>query len=189
MINVRKNCVKWSEGCSVVSNSLQPHWLSSPWNSPGQNTEVGSLSLLQGIFPTQGLNLGLLHCRRILYQLSHKGSPRILERVAYPSPVEIPDPGIEPGSLALQVGSLLTELWKKPINGVQFSSVDQSCPTLHDHMDYTVHGILQVRILKWVAFLFSRGSSQPSDRTQVSRIAGGFFTSWVTREAQEYWSG
>ena len=55
-----------------MSNSLQPHGLYSPWNSPGQNTGVGSLSLLQGIFPTQGLNSGLLHCRRILYQLSHK---------------------------------------------------------------------------------------------------------------------
>ena len=53
-------------------------------NSPGQNTGVGSLSLLHGIFPTQGSNPGLPHCRRILYQLSHKGSPRILEWVAYP---------------------------------------------------------------------------------------------------------
>ena len=49
------------------------------WNSPGQNTAVGSLSLLQGIFPTHGSNPGIPHCRRILYQLSHKGSPRILE--------------------------------------------------------------------------------------------------------------
>ena len=46
-----------------------------PWNSPGQNTGVGSLSFLQGVFPTQGLNPGCPHCRRILYQLSHKGSP------------------------------------------------------------------------------------------------------------------
>ena len=46
-----------------------------PWNSLGQNTGVGSLSFLQGIFPTQGSNPGLLHCRRILYQLSHKGNP------------------------------------------------------------------------------------------------------------------
>ena len=68
-----------NESCSVVSNSLQSHELYSPWNSPGQNTGVGSLSLLQGIFPTQGPNSGLPHCRRILYQLSHKGSPRILE--------------------------------------------------------------------------------------------------------------
>ena len=53
-------------------------------DSPGQNTGVGSLFLLQGTFPTQGLNPGLPHCRWILYQLSHKGSPRILEWVAYP---------------------------------------------------------------------------------------------------------
>ena len=64
-----------SESRSVVSDSLQPHGLHSPWNSPGLNTGVGSLSLLQGVFPTQGLNPGLLHCRRTLYQLSHKGSP------------------------------------------------------------------------------------------------------------------
>ena len=66
-----------SESCSVVSDSCDPHglYLYSPWNSPGQNTGVGSLSLLQEIFPTQGSNLGLPHCRSILYQLSHKGSP------------------------------------------------------------------------------------------------------------------
>ena len=73
---------KWSESRSVMSDSLQPHRLYRPWNSPGQNTGVGSLSLLQGIFPTQRLNPGLPHYRRILYQLSHKGSPRILEWVA-----------------------------------------------------------------------------------------------------------
>ena len=64
----------------------------------------------------------------------------------------------------------------------------QSCPTLCDPMDCSppgssVHGILQARILGWVAFPFSRGSSQPRDRTQVSHIAGRFFTSWATREA------
>ena len=64
----------WSESCSVMSNSLQVHGLYNPWNSPGLNTGVGSLSVLQGIFPTQGLNPGLLHCRSILYQMSHKGS-------------------------------------------------------------------------------------------------------------------
>ena len=56
-------------------------------------------------------------------------------------------------------------------------------------MDYTVHGILQARIVEWVAFPFSKGSFQSRDRIQVSHIAGGFFTSWATREAQEYWSG
>ena len=65
----------WSESHSVVSNSLQPHGLYSPWNSPGQNTRVGSHSLLKGIFPKQGSNTGLPHCRQILYQLSHQGSP------------------------------------------------------------------------------------------------------------------
>ena len=72
-----------SESCSVVSNSLQPHGLYSPWNSPGQNTGVGSLSLLQGIFSIQGSNPGLQHCKQILYQPSYKRSPRILEWVAY----------------------------------------------------------------------------------------------------------
>ena len=61
--------------------------------------------------------------------------------------------------------------------------VAQSCLTLCDPKDCTVHGILQARILEWVAFPFSRGSSQPRERTQVSRIAGRFFTSWATREA------
>ena len=65
--------------CSVISNCLQLHGLQPtrllcPWNSPGKNTGVGCQSLLQGIFLTQGLNLGLLHCRQILYYLSLQGS-------------------------------------------------------------------------------------------------------------------
>ena len=70
-----------SESGSVVSDSVT---LYSPWNSPGQNTGVGSLSLLQGIFLIWGSNPGLLHCGQILYQLSHEGSPRILEWAAHP---------------------------------------------------------------------------------------------------------
>ena len=105
----------WSE---VKWKSLSRVWLFAspwiPWNSPDQNTGVGSRSLLQGIFPTQGLNQGLPYCRWILYQLSHKRSPRILE---------------------------------------------------------------------WVAYPFSRGSSQPRNRTGVSCIAGRFFTYWAIREA------
>ena len=54
-------------------------------------------------------------------------------------------------------------------------------------LDYRVHGVLQARILEWVAVPFSRGSSQPRDQTQVSRIAGRFFTSWATREAHVEW--
>ena len=73
-----------SESYSAVSDSLQPCGLYSPWNSPGKNTRVGSLSLLQGTFPTGGLNPGLPHCSWILYKLSCKRSPRILEWVTYP---------------------------------------------------------------------------------------------------------
>ena len=99
---------------------LWPHGLYSLWNSPGQNTGVGSLSLLQGIFPIQGSNPDLPHCRWILYQLSHQGGPRILE---------------------------------------------------------------------WVAYPFSSGSSQPRNRTGVSCIAGGFFTSWDTWEVSDLGKG
>ena len=91
------------------------HGLHSPWNSPGQNTGVSSLSLLQGIFPIQGSNPDLLHYRQILYQLSHKGSSIILE---------------------------------------------------------------------WVAYPFSRGSSQPRNLTGVSCIAGGFFTNRAISSVQ-----
>ena len=110
--------IEWSR--SVVSDSLRPHglWhtrLLCPWNSPGKNTAEGCHFLLHVIFLTQGSNPGLPHCRRIIYQLSHKGSPRILE---------------------------------------------------------------------WVAYPFSSGSSQPRNWTGVFCIAGGFFTNWAMREAQ-----
>ena len=64
--------------------------------------------------------------------------------------------------------------------------VTQLCPALCDAMDYIVHGILQARILEWVAVSFSRGSSQPRDQTQVSCIAGRFLTSCTTREEAWY---
>ena len=67
--------MKWNESHSVLSNSLRLQGLYSPCYSPSQNTGVGSLSLLQGIYPTRGSNPGLLHCRQILYQLSHMGRP------------------------------------------------------------------------------------------------------------------
>ena len=73
--------VKIAHSCPTLCD---PHGLYSPWNSPGQNTGMGSLSLLQWIFPIQGSNPGLPHCRLILYQLSHQGSPRTLEWAVYP---------------------------------------------------------------------------------------------------------
>ena len=74
--------VKVAQSCPILCDPMNCI-LYSPWNSPGQNTGVCSLSLLWGIFQAWGSKPGLLHCRQILYQLSHKGSPRILERVAY----------------------------------------------------------------------------------------------------------
>ena len=68
-------------------------------------------------------------------------------------------------------------------NGKVKVKVTQSYLTLYNPKDYIVHGILQARILEWVAFPFPRGSSQSRDRTQVSHIAGRFFTSWATRTA------
>ena len=64
--------------CSVVSDSLRPPWTDCPWDSPGKSPGVGCRFLLQGIVPTQGLNLGLPHCRQILDHLSHQGSPIII---------------------------------------------------------------------------------------------------------------
>ena len=75
---------QWIVKVPQLCLTLRPHGLYCPWNSSGQNTRVGSLSLLQGIFPTQQLIPGLPPCRWILYQLIHKGNPRILEWVAYP---------------------------------------------------------------------------------------------------------
>ena len=98
--------VKVAQFCPTLC-SVQ---LYSPWNSPGQNTRVGSLSLLQGIFPTQGLNLGLLHCRQFLYHRSYKGSPKILEWVAYPFCSGSSWHRNQTGSPELQADSLPTDL-------------------------------------------------------------------------------
>ena len=110
--------IKWKKVKVKVTQCLNvqlfaTHGLYSPWNSPGQNTGVGSHSLFQEIFPTQGSNPGLPHFRQILYLLSHQGSSRILEWVAYPFSADLPDPGIELGSPALQVDSLPTELYQE----------------------------------------------------------------------------
>ena len=116
-----------------MSNSLQPHGLHSPWNSPGQNTGVGSLSVLQGIFLTQGWNPGLSHCRWILYQLIHKGSPWST-RVGSLSLFQwiFPTQESKLGSPALQVNSLPTELWGKHLGPAYLSDfiISLEYPTL-----------------------------------------------------------
>ena len=112
-----------------MSDSLWPNGLYSPWNSLGQNAGVGSLSLLQGMFPTQGLNPALLHCRWIFYQLSHKGSPRTLEWVAY----------------SFSSGSSRPRNWTgvSCIAGGFFTSwVTSEAPKHADEWVHTVHGIL-----------------------------------------------
>ena len=73
--------VKVAQSCPTLCDPMD--YTYSPWNSPSQNTGVGSLSLLQRIFPTQGLNPGLPHCRQILYPLSHKGSPTTIKAGIY----------------------------------------------------------------------------------------------------------
>ena len=93
--------------CSPPGSSVHGYSL-------GKNTGVGCHALLLGIFPTQGLNPGLPHCRQILYCLSHLGSPRTLEWVACPFPKAFSWTGITPGSPALQADSLPAELWGKP---------------------------------------------------------------------------
>ena len=109
---------------------------------------MGSLPLLQGIFPTQGSNPGLPHCRRILHQLSHKGSPRILEWVAYPFSI-FPTQGSNRGlrhcrwMLYLLSYQGSPEAFLKPgvtSPSVQFSSVAQLCPTFCDPMKCSMPG-------------------------------------------------
>ena len=130
-----------------MSDSLGPHGLYSPWNSPGQNTAVGSRSLFQRIFPTQGSNPGLLHCRRIFYQLSQLSQE------------------LNPGGLAPEPSLYIT-----------VCVCAQSCLTLCDPMDYSLPGsftcgIFQERILEWVAISYFRGSFQPRDQTHVSGVS------------------
>ena len=111
---------------------------------------------------------------------------RILKWVTIPFTRGPSQPRDQTQSPAVQSDSLLSE---PPETFKVKGKVAQTCLTLCNPMDYTVHGILQARIPEWVAFPFTRGFSQPRNRARVSCVAGGFFTSWAIREAQEYWSG
>ena len=128
----RLNWTDWEQGCAVlclVSHSCptlcDPMDFSPPGflvygDSPGKNTGVDCHALLQGIFLTQGSNPGLLHCRWILYRLSHQGSPRILEWVAYPFSGGSSQSRNRTGSPALEADSLPAELPGKPRMGLHF---------------------------------------------------------------------
>ena len=106
----------------------------------------------------------------------------------HPPPGDLPDPGIELASFmspALTGGFFTTSHLGSPDFKVKVR-VSQSCQTLCDPLNYTVHGILQAGILEWVAFPSSRGSSQPRDQTQVSHITGGFFTCWAKEKPPDF---
>ena len=131
-----------------MSDSLRAHGLYNPWNSLGQNTGVGSLSLLQGVFPTQELNPGLRHCRQIVYQLSHKGSPRGLEWVAYPFSSGWIFLTQELNQGLLRCTWILHQLSYQGSLAAAAAKSLQSCPTLCDPIDGSppgspVPGILQ----------------------------------------------
>ena len=90
---------------------------------------------------------------------------------------EVKSGGEDQGKIGARTSSFYMAKAQESVSKVVCVKVAQSCSALCDPMDYTVHGILQARILEWVAFPFPRGSSQPRDQTQVSGIAGRFFTS------------
>ena len=140
--------------------SLSHVWLHCSWMSPGQNTGVGNLSLLQGIFPTQGLNPSLQHCRQILYQLSHQGSPRILEWVAYPSSRALSQPRNRTRISCIAGGFFISWATREAVAAAAATKSLQLCPTLSDPMDCSlpgssIHGIFQARVLEWGAIAFS----------------------------------
>ena len=134
---------------------LEPSRFLCPWDFPGKNTRVGSHFLFQEIFLTQGLNLGLRPCRRILCHLSWSQGPHSQKK-------------------ELQVRNACAK------------SLTLCDPIDYNQSDFSVHGILQARILEWVAIFSCRASSQPRDWTHVSCVsctAGGFFTHWTIGEA------
>ena len=163
-----------------------PPGSSVPGDSPGKNTGMDCHALLQGIFPTQGLNPGLSHWRMILYHLSHWGSPRILE--LFLTQRELPDVGIKLGSSALHMDFFLPAELPGKVKIKSESEVAQLCPTLCDPKDcslsgFSVHGIFQARVLEWVVISFSRDLPDPGIKPGSPALQADAFTLWATREA------
>ena len=164
-----------------MSNPLQPHGLQhAKLPCPSLSPEVCSNScpLSRWCHPTISSSVTLFSCPQ---SFPASGSfpvswPLRMRRPRYCSFCFSISPSSEySGLISLRTTGLIAVKVK----------VAQSCPTLCDPMDYTVHGILQARILEWVACPFSSGSSWPSNQTGVSCTAGGFFTNWATREAPD----
>ena len=193
---------------SLWPNGLWPTRFLCPWDFLGKDTGVVFHFLLQGIFPTQGSNLGLLYCRQILYRLSYQGlilacysfnlknflieSLKYVHRQSYVTPWQQWLLWLTTKSSRIKhsrqshKGNLhaLSRVSECRTNSM-LSEVAQSRPTLCDPMDDSlpgsvVHGILQARILEWAVIPFSRGSSQPREQSRVSCIADRCFTVWAT---------
>ena len=131
-----------SESHSVMSNSLRPHRLYSPWYAPGQNTGVGSRSLLQEIFSTPGLNPGLLHCRQILYHLSHQGSPDLsLGYVVVWLPWEYVIQETQPEEFPVS-SMIQPRMWPTVITTATFH---QSCRPIPRHCGRGLHKDMETR--------------------------------------------
>ena len=146
--------------------------LSHPYMTAGK-----TIALTRQTFVGKVMSLLFHMLSRLVINFLPRSKPLLISWLQSPSAV----------ILAILQDKKKKSLWLSSITQekVKFA---QSCPTLCDPMDCSppgssVHGILQARILEWVAFPFSRGSSWPKDGTQVFHIAGGFFTSWSTREA------
>ena len=167
------------------------------WDSPGKSTGVGCHVLFQGIFLTQGSNPCLLNYRQILYPLSHHGNPKLsiyllcipvipllciyrreIKIYVYKNlHIDANSPKLETNQVSKRMDQYIV------MHEVKWSEVTQSCPTLCDPVDCSlpgssVHGIFQAIVLEWIAISFSRGSSQPRDRTRVSCIVDRRFTIW-----------
>ena len=112
---------------------------------------------------------------------------KVPETQSFSSRVQGPTPAPNPVVLATEPRTALTHLWLSLTLKVKVKV--WWCPTLCNPMANTVYVILQAKILEWVAIPFSRGSFQTREWTKVSHVAGRFFTSWATREGQEYWNG
>ena len=126
--------MKESESGLVQSDSLQPHELYSPWNSPGQNTGVSSHALLRRIFPTQGLNPGLLHCKWILLPAEPEGKPSIYQITTWPcnpTPVNIAREKHAPNDTCTPMftAALFTigKTWKRP----KYPSIESWIKKIH----------------------------------------------------------
>ena len=176
---------------SVVSDSLQPHRrqpsrLHRPWDSPARTLEwvaIAFSSAWKG--KVKGKSLSRAQLFATPWTTAYQAPPSMgFPRQEYWSGLPLPSPNKE----LLYSERNSTTILCKSLYGKVSVLVTQLCPDLCNFMDYTsppgssVHGVLQAKILEWIAILFSRGSSQPRDWTLVSCIAGGFFTLWATRE-------